>query len=192
MVWSQLGNTVDGPNTEVAMREDGTQGRGTEEHLARLAEILEAEADVYQEMLEITTKERLHLVDRDLDALRDTAARKESLIGRIDALEAERREAVAVVTERLTGRGGALTISEILSLVRTPERERIKGLRGRILEEITRIQRISETNAYLVGSSLEVIGEELALMGVDDEAADDARENDAALRPRAQLIDRRA
>lgn len=174
------------------MTRESAQERGTEEHLARLAEILQAEADVYQEMLEIATSERRSLVDRDLDALRDTVARKESLIGRIDTLEMERRESVAIVTERLAGHGRLMTISEILAHVRAPERERLKSLRERILDEITRIQRISETNAYLVGSSLEMIGEELALITEGEEVAYDERADTGALRPRAQLLDRRA
>ena len=167
-------------------------GFATEECLARLAELLELEADVYQEMLEIAAAERRHLVERNLDGLRGTVARKEALIARVDALEMERREIVAVVTERLTGAGRPMTISEILAVVRAPERERLKGLRERILGEITRIQRLSETNAYLVGSSLEVIGEELALMTEGEEVAYDERADTGALRPRTQLLDRRA
>jgi flagellar biosynthesis/type III secretory pathway chaperone len=174
------------------MSRDRINASPTEEHLARLAEILETEADVYQEMLEIATVERRHLVDRDLDGLRDAVARKEALIARVDALEMERREAVAVVTERLTGNGRPMTISEILAVVRAPERERLKGLRERILGEIARIQRLSETNAYLVGSSLEVIGEELALMTEGEEVGYDERADTAALRRRTQLLDRRA
>jgi hypothetical protein len=136
----------------------------TEEHLARLAELLETEADVYEETLEIAGVVRRRLVERDVESLRATITRKEALIARVDAIEGERREIVAAVTERLTGRGRPMTISEIVAAVRAPERERLEGLRERILAQIGRIQRLSETNAYLVGSSLEAIGAELALL----------------------------
>lgn len=172
-------------------RRDGF-ARGTEEDLARLAQVLEAEADAYGEMIALSASERGHLVARDLEALRDGVARKEALIARIDALEAERRQAVADVTARLTGAARAMTVSEILAHVRGPERARLAALRERILAEIARLERVNETNAYLIGASLDLVGQELALLSGGDEVAYDDRGDVGARRARTPLLDRKA
>jgi flagellar biosynthesis/type III secretory pathway chaperone len=165
---------------------------GAESRLMRLAEILEEEAGAYEEMLALASAERRHLVARDLDRLRETVAAKEALIARIDRIEGARREAVGVVTERLTGAARTLTISEILAHLHGPERDRIAALRTRILDEIARIQRINNTNAYLIGSSLELISDELSLLSAGEESGYDGRGDTEPRRDRMSLLDRRA
>ncbi len=162
------------------------------EDLTRLAGILESEADAYEEMLALSSAERSQLVARDLAGLRETVARKEAVIARVDALEVERRAAVLTVAGRLTGPGRAMTVSEILAAVREPDRARLSSLRKRILDEIARIQRINETNAFLIGSSLELIEDELSIMTQGDEIAYDDRGDTSERRQRAPILDRRA
>ena len=115
----------------------------------------------------------LHLppehVGHDIDRLRRAVAEQEELIRKIDALETERREAVTEIAERLTGSGRLMTIAEILGAAHGPERERLRTLRERILAEISRIQKINDTNAYLIGSSLELVEGELSILSRGEE-----------------------
>jgi flagellar biosynthesis/type III secretory pathway chaperone len=167
------------------------EGRDTESVLVRLAEILDAEAHLYEEMARLSSHERGCLIQHDIDRLRRTVAQQEDLIARIDALEIERRETVAIVTERL---GGPQTISlgEIVARAGDPERARLALLRDRILSEIARIQKINETNAYLIGSSLDLVEGELALLANDAAVEYDERGTPAETTPRTLVLDRRA
>ena len=164
----------------------------TEARLARLAEILEQEGRHYEMMAALSLSVRASLVHHDIEALRRTVAEQEELIARVDALERERAEMVVILTERFGGGGRPLTIGEILTMAREPERDRLRRLRERVLTEIHRIQKISETNAYLIESSLEVVAGELSLFAVRDEVAYDRSGGNVAGVEKNRILDRRA
>jgi hypothetical protein len=164
----------------------------TEARLTRLAEILEQEGRHYEMMATLSLSVRASLVHHDIESLRRTVAEQEELIARVDALERERAETVAILTERFGGGGRPMTIGEILAMAREPERDRLRRLRERVLSEIHRIQKISETNAYLIESSLEVVEGELSLFAGRDELAYDRSGGNVAGVEKNRILDRRA
>jgi FlgN protein len=164
----------------------------TETRLTRLAEILEQEGRHYEMMAALSLSVRASLVHHDIESLRRTVAEQEELIARVDALERERAETVAILTERFGGSGRPMTIGEILAMAREPERDRLRRLRERVLSEIHRIQKISETNAYLIESSLEVVEGELSLFAGRDEVAYDRDGGNVAGVEKNRILDRKA
>ena len=164
----------------------------TEVRLTRLAEILEQEGRHYEMMAALSLSVRASLVHHDIEALRRSIAEQEELIARVDLLERERAETVAILTERFGGSGRPLTIGEILTMAREPERDRLRHLRERVLTEIHRIQKISETNAYLIESSLQVVAGELSLFAGRDELAYDRNGDNVAGVEKNRILDRRA
>jgi len=164
----------------------------TPSRMMRLTAILEEEAALYEQMAGVSLGVRESLVRFGVDSLRKTVGEQEDLIARIEGLERERAEVVAALTLGLGGGPRPMTIGEIVAVAREPEREKLRGLRERVLTEVHRIQKISQTNSYLIGNSLEVVEGELALFADRDEVAYGRAGENISGDAKTRILDRRA
>jgi len=179
-----------GPMT--ASVSDPRDDAATASRLSRLAAVLEEEATLYEQMAGVSLALREALVRSGVESLRKQVSDQEDLIARIDLLERERGELVAALTAALGGGPRLMTIGEIVAVAREPERDRLRGLRERVLAEVHRIQKISETNSYLIGNSLEVVEGELALFADRDDVAYDRAGENVSGDAKTRILDRRA
>lgn len=178
------------PMTATAL--DPRDEAATTSRLSRLAALLEEEATLYEQMAGVSLSLRESLIHSGVESLRKKVSDQEDLIARIDLLERERADLVIALSAALGGGPRPMTIGEIVAVAREPERERLRGLRERVLAEVHRIQKISQTNSYLIGNSLEVVEGELALFADRDEVAYDRAGENVSGDARTRILDRRA
>lgn len=160
--------------------------------LLRLAAILDEQGSLYEQMASVSLSVRESLVRFGIDSLRDKVREQEAIIERIDVLERERAGVVDTLTLQLGGGPRPMTVGEIVAVASAPEREQLRGVRERVLTEIHRMQKISQTNAYLIANSLEVVEGELALFADRDEVAYDRDGENVSGDAKTRILDRRA
>ncbi|MFN0150904.1 MAG: flagellar protein FlgN [bacterium] len=160
--------------------------------LLRLAAILDEQGTLYEEMAGVSLSVRESLVRFGIDSLRDKVRKQESIIERIDLLERERAAVVDALTQQLGGGPHPMSVGEIVAAASDPECEKLRGVRERVLAEVHRMQRISQTNAYLISNSLELVEAELALFADRDEVAYDRDGENVAGDAKTRILDRRA
>ncbi|WP_338834391.1 hypothetical protein MHLNE_07340 [Moorella humiferrea] len=108
--------------------------------MRELAEVLQAELDVVQELLGVCRQEQDALVADDIEAIRAAAGRKGELSRRLAVLEEERQQVVA-------GRPG------------TEETEKLRSL---LKQAVRELQEVNETNRLLARQSLAYVQKMLA------------------------------
>lgn len=134
--------------------------------LAELIEILEAQRNVYEDLLGVTEAKRDAMVDVDIPMLEQVLEREDGVVARLNELETVRVESL----EKLKGRWGvpAETELDVTGIIgRTspgPLSERLVALKEQLRSLAERCRQINEMNRQLADQSLSHIHQFLSLL----------------------------
>lgn len=131
-----------------------------------IKEHLEKEAALYKELISVLQKETQDLVGRDYKALYDTAARKETLVLRIQAMGAARARLFNEAAESLGMDKKGINLSSIISAITDgSEKRSLKGLQEKLISLADTIKELNSVNALVVKGSLDNIIKTLSFLG---------------------------
>ena len=126
--------------------------------IARLVEVLEQEARLYEDLSALLEKERAAIRALDMAALEERLGAKAILIGRLQKLEGERGGLTATIAREQGVPGGAAV--RLLDLVRrapAPWAGRIMEVRLRLREAVERATERNDSNRLFAEGFLEVM-----------------------------------
>jgi flagellar biosynthesis/type III secretory pathway chaperone len=130
----------------------------------RLLINLQAAEKVYQRLIELAEKKRLHIVHNDLDALRQDIEAEQRLAAMGASLNTERevlhRECCAAlrVKARAPARAGALaTLEDLCRAMPQEMAERFSRQRATLRRTLEQLLRANRANAFLVNNSLDLM-----------------------------------
>ncbi|MCX6135300.1 MAG: flagellar protein FlgN [Ignavibacteriales bacterium] len=138
----------------------------------QLADVLQTEADVSDELLNAMERKQESLIYFKADVMADAVDRERSLLNRMRDLELERVTIVADIVSALPAfkdkRGGA-TVSDVVHYVGGNTGTRLSELAQRIKTVGLRVQHTNQQNRLLLDSSARFIKHTLRIL-TDDNA----------------------
>jgi flagellar biosynthesis/type III secretory pathway chaperone len=119
----------------------------------RLAEVLQEEIDLYEEILEIKAREKEALFAFSTTELEATASAQESLAARGGILEMRRIELVRELIPREASTKPDLHLTDVLEHVSGEHRARLERLGFELVKTCAEVARAQNENAEIIGSS---------------------------------------
>jgi len=123
-----------------------------------LIDILQAQSELYSELLETSRQKKASLLSSDIEAIRLATVRENGLIGRLRKTESEREKITADLTAKIHIPASGLTLADLISRVDdTATRGQLNDLRARIRSLMDELKAVNERNRVLINQSLEYI-----------------------------------
>lgn len=126
--------------------------------------ILEKEAQLYSEFLELSRQKTEVIINGDVKELENITKREQALIDNVGELEETREQVVSEIACAIGAETSSLTISTIIDSLDKLWAEKLKKARNSILYTIDEIRQINLQNKILIDTSLEYIDFSLNLM----------------------------
>lgn len=127
-------------------------------HVERLAEILEQNAELYEQMAEKTREEQSVLESASTERLSEILIIKEAMAARIRELEDKRASLMEKIGEKLARKPGDITLLELANL---PENSRYRAKLIAVRERLTRAgetaSRINDFNRTLLNKAISTV-----------------------------------
>ncbi len=125
--------------------------------MADLEEILSAQLETCQLLLELTAQERLAILAGNIQTLEEIVAQKEAQVAALAVLEARRAEAVHAWAGQLGAPQGAspMALTDLLPYLDATTAARLRHLRDGILASVIELQRQSQGVRLLVETALD-------------------------------------
>lgn len=127
-------------------------------HVERLAEILEQNAELYEQMTEKTREEQSVLESASTERLSEILIIKEAMAARIRELEDKRASLMEKIGEKLARKPGDITLLELANL---PENSRHRAKLIAVRERLTRAgetaSRINDFNRTLLNKAISTV-----------------------------------
>jgi flagellar biosynthesis/type III secretory pathway chaperone len=108
--------------------------------LSELVDLLRTEAVLYRELMQAMDRERVVMIRSRLDELGPVAAEKQTLLGRLQAVEQQRAELIGRLAERFGCAPAKLTLSWLAQTVPPPHREALWRCRADLSDLLKRLR----------------------------------------------------
>lgn len=127
--------------------------------MENLISVLQEEAEVYQELLELSLKKTPIIVSGDLESLQKITDEEQSIVARINSLDARREEVTKDIANVLNKDVTKLKLADIVAMLaqRPVEQKQLAQAHDSLKEVIGNMVRVNEQNRELIQSSLELV-----------------------------------
>jgi hypothetical protein len=127
--------------------------------IQELINVLEGEADIYEQLIPIANEKTRIIIKNDLAALKDITAREQLMVDRINALEHKREQVILNIKTVLNIRPETLNLETLIKMLgkQPKEQKALSLLRDSLKENIDRLVEINDRNKILIEQSLEMI-----------------------------------
>lgn len=125
--------------------------------ISELLEILEKEANVYSDILDISKNKTNVVVEGKVAELESIVKLEQSLIMKLRKLEDHREKLIGSISAEIGAHPSKMTVSELANLLGSEQSERLKNAQNSLKGTIDRLQNTNELNSRLINNSLEYI-----------------------------------
>ena len=124
-----------------------------------LIDVLENEHKIYEEMIPISEKKTLVIVENDITSLQSITEKEQEIIGRINALEKKRQEIMSNIKIVLGDKGKDLNLRRLVQLLEKQPKEQkiLSQLHDKLVETTERLVEVNNKNKSLIEQSLEML-----------------------------------
>ena len=124
-----------------------------------LIDVLENEHKIYEEMIPISEKKTLVIVENDITSLQSITEKEQEIIGRINALEKKRQEIMSNIKIVLGDKGKDLNLRRLVQLLEKQPKEQkiLSQLPDKLVETTERLVEVNNKNKSLIEQSLEML-----------------------------------
>jgi len=130
-----------------------------ERELGELESILKAEQKLFAIYLEKLTEQQQHLIENDLNGLRDSIEKISLLAQEAMTLENGRKNVIARISDKLKIDKEDITLSKLLDRFKGHNFEDLVGLRNTILDTHVKATAQRERNELLINQSMNIISQ---------------------------------
>jgi len=132
--------------------------------LEKLIGLLEEETSLYGYIVSVLQQEKKAIVASELEALNETAKKKESLLLKIRILDEERTKILEKLGGFLGYPSNDMTLRKISQLVEKPHSIRLNNCYSNLLALTQTIQDLNRGNKALIVHSLEIVRDSLSIL----------------------------
>lgn len=125
---------------------------------------MEAERDLYRELMELSTKKTNIILNKELKELENLVEREQEYIVRIGQLELEREELLEELAKAKAIEPREITLSTLMEWTEGDVRDQFQGLQRDFARIIDRQKQLNEINSKLIRTNLEYIDFAINLM----------------------------
>ncbi len=132
--------------------------------LEKLIILLDEETGLYRSLHHVVEKEKIAVLDADVDAMIKSSEEKEILLRRARLLERQRCELMVRLAGKLNRPPRELTLNRLTRLTPEPWASRLKKIGGNLRTLVHRVRKIDSGNQSLVRFSLDFVRSSLTLL----------------------------
>ncbi len=124
-----------------------------------LIQALESQCQLYENLLELSSKKTPIIVSGDLNALANITDEEQRVVAKIQALESTRQEAMKDIANVLNKDVNTLKLTELIQVLnkRPIEQQALAKSRDRLIFLAEHVRRVNDQNQELLQGSLETI-----------------------------------
>jgi flagellar biosynthesis/type III secretory pathway chaperone len=130
-----------------------------ESNLRELIDILTREQVVFQEYLGLIRDQQKHLIQNDLDAVKDSTDRINALAKEAANLENSRRDILSSISIKIDTEPVRLDVSRLLAIFDNPRFKELEHFKDTMLEIHNRIGEQNTRNELLIEQSIRMISQ---------------------------------
>lgn len=134
-----------------------------ERQVARMAELLEGQAELYGGLVELSHRKRRSLTESDLQDLERLIQAEQVLLWRAGKLDDERSNLFLSITAQL-GLSADVPLSEVAACLPEPGRTRYLTISSRLNSVFSALESANRENRDLISASLEQLNSALAVV----------------------------
>lgn len=125
--------------------------------LSDLVDLLRGEAALYRELLQVMERERVVMTRSRRDELGPTAAEKQTLIGRLHAVEEQRSELIGRLADHFGCAPAELTLSRLARMASPPHGEALWGCRTDLSDLLKQLREENRRSEVLCRHTSELL-----------------------------------
>lgn len=150
--------------------------------MENLISLLQEETAMYQQLLELSMKKTPVIVGGDLESLQKITDEEQTIVARINHLDAQREEVTGDIANVLNKDVANLKLADIVTMMsqRPQEQKTLAQTHDRLKEVLADVSRVNEQNRELIRSSLELVEFDMNLIHSMRRAPETANYNKGA------------
>lgn len=127
--------------------------------IQELIQTLEAEEQLYQELIPIASKKTRIIIDNDLASLQHITEQEQLVVEKINVLERKREEVIIHIGTVINRKPNTLTMKSIISLLeqQPEEQQQLSVIHDMLKNTVNHLVQINDRNKTLIQQSLEMI-----------------------------------
>lgn len=120
---------------------------------------LEAEDEIYKQIIPIAQEKTKIIIKNDLKALQDVTAREQNMVDKILVLEKKRQEVVTNMSIVLNIKEEELNVKKVIEILKNQpkEQKQLSIVHDSLKKTLNRVSQINNHNRSLIEKSLEMI-----------------------------------
>lgn len=124
-----------------------------------LVEVLQKQTEVYKELLQQSQQKTEMIVKNDIEAIKISTEKEESIIRKAAKLDLKREEFIKQIGEVLKISPNQITISDLITVLeKAPtDQKALEQTQEEMLEVLQDLQKVNENNKQLIRQSLDYI-----------------------------------
>lgn len=143
------------------------------EELNALFEILDKEAQVYDEILQLSKDKTTIVIEGKIAELEEITKAEQSLIVKIGELESLRENCVEEIADQLNIKPSELTVSELTKQLNDESAKKLVECKNKIEDILKKLKEVNNLNSKLIRNSIDYIDFSLNILS----AASDTNNN---------------
>ena len=134
--------------------------------MENLISVLQAESEAYEELLKLSMKKTPIIIEGDLEGLQKITDEEQTVVARINHLDARREEVTKDIANVLNKDVTKLKLVDIIQMLaqRPVEQNQLATAHDRLKEVVGQMTRVNEQNKELIQRSLEMVEFDLNLI----------------------------
>lgn len=150
--------------------------------MENLIDVLQAESQEYEILLELSTRKTPVIVAGNLEELAKITDEEQTVVGRITHLENKRREVFADIANVINRDVKTLLLSDLIEILgkRPKEQQELANVHDRLKRVVHEVKRVNGQNRVLIQNSLEMIEYDLNMLQAMKTAPETANYNRGA------------
>jgi flagellar biosynthesis/type III secretory pathway chaperone len=127
-----------------------------------LLDILSRQSELYSELISLARRKKALIIQDNIDEMRNTTARENVILTKIQKSEKERMEQVNALTKH---KGPIINMKEFLKLLpESPQKEKLIDLRTKIRRDMDELKALNNENREFLEKSLQYVDFSLNLL----------------------------
>lgn len=130
----------------------------------KLIAVLDKEADIYKDILEISKNKTNIVVKGKVTELENIVKLEQTLVIKMGQLEGIREELIGKISEQLAIEPSEVTVTQLSQILKADEAEGLKKVHKKLSEVLTELKSTNQLNTKLIKNSLDYIDFSLNIM----------------------------
>lgn len=150
--------------------------------MENLIEVLNLESGEYENLLELSTKKTPVIVAGELEQLAKITDEEQTVVSRINHLEARRQEVITDIANVINKDVNTLKLGDLIEMLksRPEEQQKLAKVHDKLRNVVQGVKRVNEQNRILIQNALEMVEFDMNMLQAMKAAPETANYNKGA------------